>query len=432
MNDSATIFLKTASSVKLTDEELTRALDSYLHDSGYGAAHRVCFFDDTFDLVQDAHTSISDENSLLLIHAALSDADDASSPVVYRVIHSFTSDQVKVMKASPQSVEQLHALCMTMCEAPLPESSVSEISLSNLTEKFHPLKPCGDVLSELEELQEEHHLLSSNHLSLYLFKGSEAPAMMQLIGKARAVTFAAIGAGAGKEIDLAEEDSYYHHLLLWDDNEMTLVGAYRLGFTEDVFASEGMSGMYLSQVFEIKSSFYEQIGNAIELSRSFILPAYQKNPQMLDMLWKGLGIAAKKKECYTLYGSVTISSSFTPLSQAILVDLLDRYYGDLTKLRASVKAKCPFLAATEYHSLIADAWSQLSLAKLNDVILNLEGQQRSIPPLIRYYVSLGAKFLSFQVEESFNDAIYCLLRVDLKKLPRRYKKRFLSGSSQSD
>jgi len=62
---------------------------------------------------------------------------------------------------------------------------------------------------------------------------------------------------------------------------------------------------------------------------------------------------------------------------------------------------------------------------MNKVILELEHDHRAIPPLIRYYISLGAKFLSFQVEESFNNAIYCLLKVDLQKLPKRYKKRFL-------
>ena len=75
--------------------------------------------------------------------------------------------------------------------------------------------------------------------------------------------------------------------------------------------------------------------------------------------------------------------------------------------------------------MVADAWSGMGLNRLNGVIQELEGGQRDIPPLIRYYASLGAKFLSFQVEESFNDAIYCLLRVDLQALPHRYKKRFL-------
>jgi putative hemolysin len=280
-------------------------------------------------------------------------------------------------------------------------------------------------MDEIKMLEAEHCLFSSDKLALFLFKGHEAPAVMEMIGKARATTFAAIGAGSGLEIDLTDEDDYYDHLMLWDKVNHCLVGAYRLGLIEEIIESHGAAGIYLDHIFEFQSEFYEKIGNAMELSRSFILPEYQKNPQMLDMLWKGIGLTAIAKNCYTLYGSVTISASFTPLSQAIIVDTLDRYHSEDTELRKLVAAKQPFISQTTEHRTIADAWSGKGINKLNTIIQELEGGERSIPPLIRYYVSLGAKFLAFQVEESFNYAIYCLLKVNLKSLPIRYKKRFL-------
>lgn len=281
-------------------------------------------------------------------------------------------------------------------------------------------------MDEMELLEAEHCLFSSEKLALYLFKGSEAPAAMQLIGKARAVTFAAIGAGSGLEVDLAEEDDYYEHLMLWDKEHQCLVGAYRIGFIQDIINSHGVEGIYLDHIFHFEKEFYDKIGEqgAMELSRSFILPEYQKNPQMLDMLWKGIGLAAKARGCYTLYGSVTISASYTPLSQAILVDTLDRYYAD-DELRKYVTARHPFVPQTTDHIAISDAYANQGIGKLNKVIQELENGERSIPPLIRYYIALGAKFLSFQVEKSFNNAIYCLLKVDLKSMPGRYKKRFL-------
>ena len=282
-------------------------------------------------------------------------------------------------------------------------------------------------MDELNSLEAEHCLFSSEKIALYLFKGSEAPAVMQLIGKARAITFSAIGAGSGQDVDLALEDDYYHHLLLWDKVNQCLVGAYRIGFIQEIIKTQGTEGVYLDHIFEFKKEFYEKMGEhgAMELSRSFILPSYQKNPQMLDALWKGIGLAAKARNCYTLYGSVTISASFTPLSQAVMVDTLDRYYSDDLELRNYVTAKHPFTPETTQHTAISDTHSGQGLNKLNKVIQELEKNQRSIPPLIRYYISLGAKFLSFQVEESFNNAIYCLLKVDLKSMPKRYKKRFL-------
>ncbi|MGJ8655140.1 MAG: GNAT family N-acetyltransferase [Akkermansiaceae bacterium] len=295
------------------------------------------------------------------------------------------------------------------------------------------LVPDAAVLNEMRMLDVGHCLFRTEKLGVYLFKGREAPAMLRLIGVARAVTFAAIGAGSGKAVDISEEDEYYDHLLLWDKVEGRLVGAYRIGFTQDILETHGVEGMYLNGVFEMQPEFYEKMvglnggQGAMELSRSFVLPSYQKNPQMLDALWKGIGLAAIAKDCFVLYGSVTISDSFTPLSQAVMVDTLDRYYGADAELRGSVRAKVPFVARTEHHGEVADAWAGMGVNRLDGVILGLEGDQRSIPPLIRYYVSLGAKFLSFQVEESFNDAIYCLLRVDLKALPGRYRRRFLNG-----
>ena len=340
-----------------------------------------------------------------------------------KVVESYSPDKVKQLSASPEAGIRLYAHCMMASEATkpsLPSTSDADGSASEAS-----LKPRGEMLAEMEMLDREFQLFSTEKLAVYLFQGQDAPAMMQLIGAARAVAFAAIGAGAGKEIDLSEEDDYYHHLLLWDREENCLVGAYRLGFTTEILNERGQEGMYLDHVFEIQPTFYEKLGNAMELSRSFVLPSYQKNPQMLDALWKGIGHAAIEKNCFILYGSVTISASFTPLSQAILVDTLDRFYSEDVELRNAVRAKVPFEATTQYHNLVTDVWAKQGINKLNKVILDLEDEHRSIPPLIRYYVSLGAKFMSFQVEESFNNAIYCLLKVDLNELPKRYKKRFL-------
>ena len=59
------------------------------------------------------------------------------------------------------------------------------------------------------------------------------------------------------------------------------------------------------------------------------------------------------------------------------------------------------------------------------MIERLEEGRRGIPPLMRYYCGLGAKFLAYHVEASFADALYCLLRVDLHAMPPAYRRRFL-------
>ena len=412
----------------LDRDRIEDQLDKYVQETGFSHAYNICFIGEhgSADGGWDDGVLNHVESGFGMMILSINQPTDIFLAAIY------SPEGVDQLRSSKDVAQELYARCMMVLEATeprLPAMSLAGVSsedeIAGFAEAEARLKPNAEVLAEIKMLDNDRQLFNTDKLAVYLFKGNEAPEMMQLIGAARSVTFAAIGAGAGKEVDLSEEDDYYDHLLLWDKAENCLVGAYRLGFTNEILESHGKEGMYLDHVFEVQPEFYEKLGNAMELSRSFVLPSYQKNPQMLDALWKGIGHAAIQKNCYILYGSVTISASFTPLSQSILVDTLDRYHSEEAELRNSVRAKVPFAAETQHHALISDSWASQGLNKLNRVILDLEQDHRAIPPLIRYYVSLGAKFMSFQVEESFNNAIYCLLKVDLKNLPKRYKKRFL-------
>jgi len=385
-------------------------------ESGFPHSFHHFFVGEGIGKIREVLDDIGPDHGLIIMS---SNVDSKS----VQIVENYSPEEVVKLRGNEEAQQKLYAQCLMTSEAS--EPALPSVPADDGSASESRLKASDEMLTEIKDLDKTSQLFSTDKLAVYLFQGKEAPAVMQLIGAARAVTFAAIGAGAGQEIDLSEEDDYYHHLLLWDRELNCLVGAYRLGFTSEILAKQGKVGMYLDHVFEIQPKFYEKLGNAMELSRSFVLPSYQKNPQMLDALWKGIGHAAIKKDCYILYGSVTISDSFTPLSKAILVDTLDRYYSEDIELRNAVHSKVPFTASTTHHAKVADVWANQGLNKLNKVILDLENEHRAIPPLIRYYVSLGAKFMSFQVEESFSNAIYCLLKVDLKELPKRYKKRFL-------
>lgn len=282
-----------------------------------------------------------------------------------------------------------------------------------------------NVAGLIAELPSDCLIEGSEEFGLCLFQGKQASELLEQIGRARELTFQQIGAGSGNEVDITPEDSYYHHLVIWDKASGYLVGAYRIGFIQEIIREHGVDGVYLNHIFEFAPAFFKELGGAMELSRSFIVPSYQKNPKVLDLLWKGLGQAARLKNSYTMFGSVTISDSFSPLSQAVLVETLKNEHLDKTELLKLVDSKKPFISSTTYHSLVAEAWSEDGINRLNGVIEGIERGERSIPPLIRYYIALGAKFLAFNVEPTFNNAIYCLLRVDLKKMPPRYRKRFL-------
>lgn len=270
-------------------------------------------------------------------------------------------------------------------------------------------------------------LVEQNGFTSYLFQGADEPVIMEELGRLRSKTFKFIGAGSDREVDLFPEDDYYHHIIVTENSSGKIAGAYRVGFTESIIKEQGREGLYLNSVFEIEDDLYEKVGPAMELSRSFIPLEFQKSPQVLDILWKSLGQTSVKLGCKVLYGSVTISADFTPLSQAILVDTLDRYHSADSEYRKLISNDNPFKATTMYHPLVTDAYAEHGLNRLNTVIREIEEDQRPIPPLMRYYTTMGAKFLSFKVEPTFANAIYCLLMIDSDKIPKRYKKRFFDG-----
>ena len=260
---------------------------------------------------------------------------------------------------------------------------------------------------------------------LLRFRGDEEPELLESLGRARAITFAAAGQGTGAEIDLSPEDSHYHHLVIREGETGELVGAYRLGLTEEIIAEHGVAGLYLDHVFEIDPEFYEKIGPAMELSRSFVMPHFQKDSRALALLWQGLGKTATEFGCRNLFGSVTISDAFQPASRAALAAHLWQEHADREEFRQLVSARVPFEPQTCYHALINEAWKGEPATALWPVVGAIERGQRTPPPLIKYYLSLGAKFIDFHVEATFGDALYCLLRMDLHAMPERYKKRFL-------
>ncbi len=283
-----------------------------------------------------------------------------------------------------------------------------------------------DVLEpEIERLQNTHRVAQHHDFDLLLVRGEESPILLEELGRRREITFRAAGQGVGRPSDLAPEDQYYHHLILWDRAKELIAGAYRIGMVQPIIAERGVAGLYLDHIFKIRPEFYEKLGPAFELSRSFVMPDYQRDNRALAGLWKGLAAASVRHESTTLFGSVTISNDHHPASRALLVEHLRRNYADDEALSRLVRARRPFQASTRYHTIIADAFAGEPIDTLQPLIEQMEDGQRGIPPLMRYYCALNARYMAYHVEPSFQDALYCLLRVDLNKIPKAYKRRFM-------
>jgi len=117
-------------------------------------------------------------------------------------------------------------------------------------------------------------------------------------------------------------------------------------------------------------------------------------------------------------------------SRAVIVEHLRRHHLEEDALRRLIRARSPFQPPGIAHHLIADAHAEAPIESLRDCVQAPDGTPRPIPPLIRHYLSMNARFLDFHIEREFGNALYCLLRVDLQKAPAAHLRRFLGTSAR--
>ncbi|MGC9453051.1 MAG: lysophospholipid acyltransferase family protein [Oceanipulchritudo sp.] len=331
-------------------------------------------------------------------------------------------EEVVRLKADPGGVARLRAHCFLEADKRRFSSRGKDAGLQGEVE-FSSAEPAISS-STAPKIPDSFRLFSRDGFDILLFEGRQSSELMEILGRTREFTFCQSGQGVGREVDITPEDPWYHQLLVWDPQRNIIAGAYRLGHVRKILAEQGTSGFYLDKVFHIDRAFYRQFENGLELSRSFVHPDYQRDNRVLPLLWKGLAHVAGKFGADTFYGSVSISNAYSPASRAILVDFLSHHQADREAIRALVQPRNPFIPQTDYHHLVTEAWSGERVSALEPVIRHIEDDRQGIPPLIRYYCSLGARFIAFHVEKQFKDAVYCLLRVDLASIPAAYQRRF--------
>lgn len=362
--------------------------------------------------------------TLFLARAVMKPAEShlrlALSPVIQ-------PSQVRQLAKGGNAGAKLHARCYLM---PVQgENTHTKTGAPSSSPAIAAKGICNAVNEDVRRLLEKDGTLAGNPpYEVLLFRRGEAPDLFREVARLREVTFRRSGQGSGKPLDETPEDAYYDQLVLWNTERREVVGAYRFGRSDEVLASREARGMYLDHVFRIDPAFYNRIGPGLELSRSFVRPEYQRDPLALGMLWRGLGaFVARNPQYETLYGSVTIPRTFSPEGRAVLVDYLQRHHGDDPEVARLVKARCPWRPRSRLHLLARNASPRPSLKELRETIALTEEGKRPIPPLIRHYLSLQARFLAFHVEAEFGDALYCLMRVDLASCSRRHLRRFREG-----
>ncbi|WP_319407967.1 GNAT family N-acetyltransferase [uncultured Desulfosarcina sp.] len=229
-------------------------------------------------------------------------------------------------------------------------------------------------------------------------------------------------------MDMDLFDSYYRHLVLWDAARSEVVGAYRMGDTREIFDRFGRKGLYTHTLFRFKGGMLRYLADSLELGRSFIRSEYQRQPNCLALLWKGIGAYLVRHPGYRiLFGPVSISDSCHRVSKHIMVQFLKQRCTS-NKLSAYVSPRCPLRPLTNRQWF--EMATRLPAGTLDDVsmiVAEIEEDGKRVPVLIKHYLKLNGQFIAFNVDRDFADAIDGLVVVDLMQTEIKLLERFMGA-----
>jgi putative hemolysin len=287
--------------------------------------------------------------------------------------------------------------------------------------------PEGDEMErEIQCLPSNQVLLESGDDSVILAKAQQVPHIIREIGRLREIAFRSVGEGSGKQIDLDSFDSYYDHLFVWRKSQRQIVGAYRLGFTESILDACGKKGLYTSTLFDFQDGFFSRLGSALELGRSFVRLECQGTMNTLPLLWKGIGqLILRQPQCKILFGPVSISKDYHPVSQNMMVTYLQQNH--LTQeILNFVKPKAPFKPSRfRPWNPAPVCFDVKDVEELSELISEIETDRKKVPILLKHYLKLGGKIVGFNVDNRFSHVLDGLILVDLSKTERRILERFI-------
>jgi putative hemolysin len=313
--------------------------------------------------------------------------------------------------------------CSDMLADATPSTS-SEHTYSGLA-AVAPAVESSLLANELARLDPSRRLLANGPLHVYCTPAEEIPWCMQEIGRLREITFRAVGEGTGKAADLDLFDRYYRHLFVWHAEARQIVGAYRLGFAGEILARYGKRGLYTHTLFRYGRPVLQHIEHGIELGRSFVRAEYQKSFSPLMLMWQGIfRLVARSPDRAVLFGPVSISNDYSPISKQLLVEFLEAHNAERS-MRPHVRARRPF------RSRHLGCARDLGLTRLRDldevsrVLAHFEPDEKGVPVLLRHYLKLGGQILGFNRDPHFGNALDALIMVDVRGTDVRLLERYM-------
>ncbi|MDQ7069102.1 MAG: GNAT family N-acyltransferase [Sulfurimonas sp.] len=284
-----------------------------------------------------------------------------------------------------------------------------------------------DIKKELKNSQ----LLGSTKdgKSIYLYEYTQNnSSVLNELGRLREVSFRKVGEGVNKKRDIDKYDRYYKHIVLWDNDDLEIVGAYRIGIAKEIQKEHGTDALYTKTLFEYTQNMQAILDDSIELGRSFVQPKYWGS-RALDYLWQGIGAYLKNNpQIKYMFGGVSLSESYPKVAQDMILYFYELYF---SAKETYVRAQLPYVINHE------DEYLQKFISELDKnnykedfrvLKQALSYLNLSVPVLYKQYADLcesgGVKFCAFNIDREFSNCVDSFIIVDVEMIKDKQRRRY--------
>ena len=203
--------------------------------------------------------------------------------------------------------------------------------------------------------------------------------------------------------DRDEYDYYYDHLIVKDETNDKIVGTYRILKRS---AARQNIGFYSENEFDLKK-IYDFKEEVAEVGRSCVHQDY-RDGSVISLLWSGFGEYMLQNNIRYLMGCGS-SHSTDPIAAS-------QTYAYLRENDALTSDE---LGVTPYPSHILEGFDP------NYVIDDLKSITKTIPPIIKGYVRLGAKICGYPALDLVFGTTDVFVLFDRKEIDTRYGKHYI-------
>jgi len=294
---------------------------------------------------------------------------------------------------------------------------------------IHPSKT-KLIRSELKNSELIGKTQDGKHIYLFDYKSNSS--VIRELGRLRELSFRQVHEGTGNPLDIDNYDRYYRHLILWDEEELEIIGAYRIGEAKNILHEMGEQGLYTNTLFNFNEKLIPCLENSIELGRSFIQPRYQ-GKRSLDYLWYGIGAYLKQNpEIKYMFGPVSLSNSYHDEAKKIIASFYTQLFGNYKSL---AEAKTPFHFSyiedfSDFEDIHEETQYKAAYRALKEKLASFGVR---VPPLYKQYVELcipgGCEFLGFNIDPDFSNCVDAMILVDLSSIKEKKRLRYIESHS---